>query len=85
LPALIVLAMLASVSGCMPYLTHDRSKVLLSGVDIDQTLKIASIEIDKGDLGMCSGNYGDTGPGRDPGAGRQHKRPVFLPCRHRSS
>lgn len=55
LPALIVLAMLASVSGCMPYLTHDRSKVLLSGVDIDQTLKIASIEIDKGTWGCVLG------------------------------
>jgi len=39
----------------MPYLTHDRSKVLLSGVDIDQTLKIASIEIDKGTWGCVLG------------------------------
>ncbi len=51
----IVVFVFASLSGCMRYLTHDRSKVLLPGVDIDQTLKIAAIEIDKGTLGCVLG------------------------------
>jgi hypothetical protein len=55
LQSLIVIVMLAGLSGCLRYLTHDRSKVLLPGVDIDQTLKIASIEIDKGTLGCVLG------------------------------
>ena len=55
LQAFIAVALLASFSGCLRYLTHDRSKVLLPGVDIDQTLKIASIEIDKGTLGCVLG------------------------------
>jgi hypothetical protein len=53
--AIIAVAFLAGLSGCLRYLTHDRSKVLLKGVDIDQTLKIASIEIDKGTLGCVLG------------------------------
>jgi hypothetical protein len=51
----IIVAILVSIAGCLRYLTHERSKVLLEGVDIDQTLKIASIEIDKGTLGCVLG------------------------------
>ncbi len=32
-------------SGCMRYLTHDRSEVLLDGINVDQTLEIAKAEI----------------------------------------
>lgn len=38
-------------SGCMRYLTHDRSEVLLDGIDVDQTLAIAEIEIQREKLG----------------------------------
>jgi hypothetical protein len=55
LQASIVLAVLMNVAGCLRYLTHDRSKVLLAGVDIDQTLRIATIEIDKGTFGCVLG------------------------------
>ncbi len=51
LQASVGIAALAGLQGCMRYLTHDRTKVLLAGVDIDQTLKIAAMEIDKGTLG----------------------------------
>ncbi|MBN1575953.1 MAG: hypothetical protein JW913_05335 [Chitinispirillaceae bacterium] len=46
----LVFAISASlyVSGCMRYLTHDRSKVILLNVDIDQTLDIAVIDLDRG-------------------------------------
>jgi hypothetical protein len=54
LPTLVI-AVLVSLTGCLRYLTHDRSKVLLPGVDIDQTLKIAAIEIDKGTTGCVLG------------------------------
>ena len=53
--AIIAFVVMAGLSGCLRYLTHDRSKVLLAGVDIDQTLKIAAIEIDKGTLGCVLG------------------------------
>ncbi len=52
---LLVAGILITVPGCMRYLTHIRSKVLLPGVDIDQTLKIAEIELDKGTLGCVLG------------------------------
>ena len=34
------------LSGCFPYMYHDRGKVLLKNIDIDQTLKIAEIELE---------------------------------------
>jgi hypothetical protein len=37
--------LLSAFTGCMRYLTHDRSKVLLDGVDIDQTLKVAEVKM----------------------------------------
>ncbi len=55
LEALIAVAMMGTLTGCLRYITHDRSKVLLQGVDIDQTLKIAAIEIDKGTTGCVLG------------------------------
>jgi hypothetical protein len=51
----IIIAVLLNATGCLRYLTHDRSKVLLPGVDIDQTMKIAAIELDKGTLGCVLG------------------------------
>jgi hypothetical protein len=39
----------------MRYLTHDRSKVLLQGVDIDQSLVVAEIELKKGGWGSILG------------------------------
>jgi hypothetical protein len=47
-------AVVTVLAGCLRYLTHDRSKVLLP-VDIDQTLRIAEIEIDKGTWGCVLG------------------------------
>ena len=38
-------------SGCMRYATHNRNEVLLEGINIDQTLKIAEIELSEGGLG----------------------------------
>jgi hypothetical protein len=55
LKALIVFAVLSTIAGCLRYITHDRSKVLLSGVDIDQTVKIAKLELDKGTFGCVLG------------------------------
>lgn len=40
-----LLLLLSGFTGCMRYLTHDRSEVLLEGVDIDQTLKVAEIKM----------------------------------------
>jgi hypothetical protein len=37
-----------SFSGCLRYLTQDRSKVIIRNVDIDQTLDIAAIDLDRG-------------------------------------
>jgi hypothetical protein len=51
---IIALALL-TFPGCANYLTQDRSKVLLEGVDIDQSLKIADIELDKGSFGCILG------------------------------
>jgi hypothetical protein len=44
-------AILLMSTGCMRYLTHDRSEVLLDGVDIDQTLQIAEAELREGGTG----------------------------------
>ena len=38
-------------SGCFPYLTHERSKAIVEGVDIDQTLEIAAKELEKDGMG----------------------------------
>lgn len=45
------IAMVLLFPGCMRYLTHDRSKVLLRNVNIDQTLDIAAIDLDRGTRG----------------------------------
>jgi hypothetical protein len=52
---LVLGMLLLSLPGCLRYLTHDRSEVLLAGVDIDQTLRVAAIELDKGTLGCVLG------------------------------
>jgi hypothetical protein len=50
-PVILFTVVLIILQGCMRYLTHDRSEVLLEGVDIDQTLKIAEIKLEKRKLG----------------------------------
>jgi hypothetical protein len=40
-----------SFQGCLWYLTHDRSRVIVEGVDIDQTLAVAEHELRKGGWG----------------------------------
>ncbi len=47
----IIFLLLTFSQGCMRYLTYDRSEVLLKGIDIDQTLKIAKIELKKQKFG----------------------------------
>jgi hypothetical protein len=47
----LMIMVLLSYSGCMRYLTHDRGKVILKNVDIDQTLDIAAIDLDRGKWG----------------------------------
>jgi hypothetical protein len=42
---LVIIALSLLLSGCMRYLTHDRDEVLLQGVDIDQTLKVADLKM----------------------------------------
>lgn len=42
---------LSLISGCMRYLTHNRSDVLLEGIDIDQSLQVAEYELDRGKTG----------------------------------
>lgn len=45
--AILLILIVLVPCGCLRYLTHDRGEVLLDGVDIDQTLKIAKINLDK--------------------------------------
>lgn len=47
LKVLPLLLLFSSLTGCMRYLTHDRSEVLLDGVDIDQTLKVAEVKMNE--------------------------------------
>ncbi len=35
------------VTGCLPYIYHERSQVLIPGIDIDQTLDVAEAELRK--------------------------------------
>ncbi len=44
---LLVILYLLTATGCMRYLTQDRSKVLLKNVDIDQTLAIAKVDLER--------------------------------------
>lgn len=37
--------------GCLPYVYHDQSRVLIEGVDLHSTLEIARVELDKGGFG----------------------------------
>ena len=39
----LVLVMMVLTAGCLRYLTHERSEVLIKGIDIDQTLLVAEI------------------------------------------
>lgn len=52
-PGFIIIAILLLLNGCMRYLTHNRNEVLLEGVDIDQTLKVAALKMNQrqGDMG----------------------------------
>lgn len=47
----VVLLSSFTLSGCLWYMTHNRSKVLVEGVDIDQTLEIAEMELQRGGWG----------------------------------
>ncbi len=47
LKVLPLLLLFSSLTGCMRYLTHDRSEVLLDRVDIDQTLKVAEVKMNE--------------------------------------
>lgn len=42
----------ALLSGCMRYLTHDRDEVLLPTIDVDQTLRVATMDMAEGGRGM---------------------------------
>ena len=46
-----MLLVVAVLSGCMRYLTHNREEVLLDGVDVDATLRVAEHELKRGKLG----------------------------------
>ena len=39
------LAVGGSISGCLPYLYHEREPALIEGIDIDQTLDVAEAEL----------------------------------------
>jgi hypothetical protein len=52
---IILMLIVFSFTGCLRYLTHDREKVLLQNVDIDQTLKIAEMELKKHTWGCILG------------------------------
>ncbi len=47
----VVATVLLLTAGCMRYLTHERDKVLIDGVDIDQTLEVAQLELQEGGFG----------------------------------
>jgi hypothetical protein len=51
----MIIAVSLLFSGCMRYLTHDRDEVLLQGVDIDQTLKVAALKMNQrqGKMGIA--------------------------------
>jgi hypothetical protein len=48
--AILVLSLLVA-GGCMSYLTTDRNEVVLPGVDIDQTLEVARMELERQGFG----------------------------------
>lgn len=47
----LFIAIMLVTNGCMRYLTHNRNEVLLEGIDINQTLEIAELELQKDKLG----------------------------------
>lgn len=53
--AIISVIIATQVSGC--YMYHDRAKVLLDGVDVDQTLKIAELELQENKLTSVLGYW----------------------------
>lgn len=50
----LILFLSIYLSGCMRYLTQDRGKVLLDGVDISQSLEVAEIYLNEKEGGMGS-------------------------------
>jgi hypothetical protein len=53
---LVLVAALTGINaGCLRYLTHERAAVLLPGVDINQTLRVAAIELEKNTWGCVLG------------------------------
>jgi hypothetical protein len=49
LVALLVTAV--GIGSCMRYLTHNRDEVIIKGVDIDQTLDVAAVDLKRGGWG----------------------------------
>ena len=44
----LTMSICAALMSCMSYLTTDRGEALVYGIDIDQSLKIAKMELEKG-------------------------------------
>jgi hypothetical protein len=51
----VTITLLLLLTGCMRYLTHNRDEVLLEGIDIDQTLKVAEQKMNErqGEIGTA--------------------------------
>jgi hypothetical protein len=47
----LLAAVLTLTAGCLRYLTHDRNEALIEGVDIDQTLEVAKMDLEEGGTG----------------------------------
>ena len=45
---ILLLPILSLLLNCFPYVYHDQKRVLVNGIDIDATLKIARIELEEG-------------------------------------
>lgn len=48
---LAVLFSTSLITGCLPYIYHEREQVLIQGIDIDQSLDIAEQELEDGGFG----------------------------------
>ena len=51
-PGFLVLFSVVLLSGCMRDLTIDREKILLHHIDVDQTLRVAQMDMEEGGRGM---------------------------------
>ncbi len=55
--SLITIIAVMSMFSCMRYLTHDRTDVILDGIDLDQTLKVTAME-----MKLQDGSFGTSLP-----------------------